>query len=49
MIHYIRATRFPARWFMLARDTFEASVATHYAAPWQHSPSARAIHFDQAA
>eukprot|EP01037_Dinobryon_pediforme_P001654 gene1654-1684_t len=29
-----QATRFPTRLLMLARDTFEASVAIHYDAPW---------------
>ncbi len=36
-----QATRFPTRLLMLARDTFEASVAIHYDAPWAraHAPA----------
>ncbi len=30
----MRAAGFPARFFMLARQTFEVSVAIHYRAPW---------------
>lgn len=30
----MRGAGFPARLFMLARETFEVSVAIHYYAPW---------------
>jgi len=34
-IRPVRPAGFPARLMMLARETFEVSVAIHYAAPWQ--------------
>jgi len=36
-----RAAGFPARFLMLARETFEASVAIHYHAPWARNVPAR--------
>jgi len=30
----LRAAGFPARFLMLARETFAVSVAIHYHAPW---------------
>jgi|GEM_PF-2063800 hypothetical protein len=33
----MRAAGFPARFLMLARETFEVSVAIHYHAPWAHT------------
>jgi hypothetical protein len=39
MNRHLRVAGFPARFLMLARDTFEASVAIHYHAPWtRHAP-----------
>ena len=34
MTRDLRAAEIPARFFMLARRTFEVSVAIHYRAPW---------------
>lgn len=46
----LRAAGFPARLLMLARDTFEASVAIHYHAPWtRHAPVCPASVRDKAA
>lgn len=42
MIRHARPAGFPARLFVLARETFEASVAIHYDAPWKRSVSDRA-------
>jgi hypothetical protein len=49
MTRMIRPTGLPARLFALARDTFEASVAIHYAAPWQRAAALRAHRGDRAA
>lgn len=32
------ASRFSTRLLVLARDTFEATVAIHYDAPWARTP-----------
>ena len=48
MIRLTRPMGFPARLYTLARDTFEASVAIHYAAPWRHA-AARGPRGDSAA
>jgi hypothetical protein len=34
MTRTLRAAGFPARFLMLARQTFEVSVAIQYRAPW---------------
>ena len=48
MNRFLRPAGFPARWLVsqllvMARDTFEASVAIHYDAPWQQSASTRCV------
>jgi len=37
MLRFARPAGFPARILMLVRDTFAASVAIHYDAPWKRS------------
>ena len=49
MIRLTRPMGFPARLYALARDTFEASVAIHYAAPWRHVAAAHRPRGDSAA
>jgi hypothetical protein len=34
MVRLVRSAGFPARFLTLARETFEASVAIQYDAPW---------------
>ena len=48
MNRYVRPAGFPARLLVLARETFEASVAIHYDAPWKRSAAARDASADAA-
>ena len=45
----MRPAGFPARLLVLARETFEASVAIHYDAPWKRSATRQAIPTDSVA
>ena len=44
----MRPAGFPARLLVLARETFEVSVAIHYDAPWKRSASTRGVAADPA-